>query len=785
MVDHNLISNNMSATNKELWFQDGIELPYFLCWRGKEHNLPVEACAPDGVPFISPIYAIPPVSDPKVWKPLHAFKNLSRKEFVCLICRAKKAGNGKESDWNACLHIRCYHIEEYPINMWLKEDFNKLETKWKSNLDSAKRAAAPTTGGRQITLQQLVSLTRPVKDQLKSWTEGVILGALPLTIERNKGTRHIIKSYNNGIVPRGLSYFGITKTINEEKNRVILEYQEELGVNQLQDIPLLDDDDDPYKLRRIFGFGHDIWSNRNGDSFTAATLTYIDKSAIFWELRRVRILFPHDMDHSAENNLIQCQSIAASVGISFNNFLAVVQDTTGNSINTFNPVDNVSQLLCCAHTNELICSHSVSGCPELNFGIDAIKKLLVRAKGSKSSKRRRILKSKCEEAFIPCITVYLPNTTRWGTNVPMVNCFQKLKPALDLFTDADIPSTREEQTQFTDLVAASEQNLELVQACVPLLTVIFQWTQTLTSANTPTSGLVLLQINRIKATLEHLLSLSVVPGVNVPLRNQIRAAHSSFKYQIDKYYNEDFTEFWIYTVAAFLDPRGFCAIEPAQWPDVFGFIKKMCKEDEIFSAYELNLRTRDGERRNVRARGNAPVLSAEDQAIALILGTSQQFSAVVPVTEETTKYIEAVRKEDCIKDPLKFWFKYQKEFPILSRVASQVLAQDATSGDQERINSRGGIYYTPHRNLLKPDIVKHMIMLNNYYNEKEPHSARAKLSETKTLEFIDNQSNCCRADRYNLTPDGVEYLNGLCDWIVEEESDYEDDSEEEDEEIAI
>ena len=77
-----------------------------------------------------------------------------------------------------------------------------------------------------------------------------------------------------------------------------------------------------------------------------------------------------------------------------------------------------------------------------------------------------------------------------------------------------------------------------------------------------------------------------------------------------------------------------------------------------------------------------------------------------------------------------------------------------------------------------------MIMLNNYYNEKEPHSARAKSSETKTLEFIDNQSDCCRTDRDKLTPDGVRYLNDLYDWIEEEEESDEEEDEEEDEEIA-
>lgn len=226
----------------------------------------------------------------------------------------------------------------------------------------------------------------------------------------------------------------------------------------------------------------------------------------------------------------------------------MTQDTTGNSINVFDSVPFVAQLPCAAHTNELIVFHGVDDNPILLDATNSIKKLMVRAKGNCSSKRRNLLVKKCEEASVKFRNIYLPGPTRWGGHVDMSFCFEALLPAFRLISDDDIPTSREDQTLFSSLLEDSLENHELVQACLPFLTLVLEWTQVATAANTPTSGLVLLMINRIYAALEHLMSLSTMEGVERPLRNQIRDAYNTFKYNVDKYYNTDFCDFWIYKV---------------------------------------------------------------------------------------------------------------------------------------------------------------------------------------------------------------------------------------------
>ena len=41
-----------------------------------------------------------------------------------------------------------------------------------------------------------------------------------------------------------------------------------LGQENVEEILILDNDNDPLKFRRVYRLGHDIWSNLNGQSFT-------------------------------------------------------------------------------------------------------------------------------------------------------------------------------------------------------------------------------------------------------------------------------------------------------------------------------------------------------------------------------------------------------------------------------------------------------------------------------------------------------------------------------------
>ena len=89
----------------------------------------------------------------------------------------------------------------------------------------------------------------------------------------------------------------------------------------------------------------------------------------------------------------------------------------------------------------------------------------------------------------------------------------------------------------------------------------------------------------------------------------------------------------------------------------------------------------------------------------------------------------------------------------------------------ERINSRGGIYYTPHRHRLAPETVKKMSFLYGCY-----------VRENGGLTM--RQRVACQIKRDEATDEFTEFLNGLCAWVFypsDDEAEDDDDEEDDDE----
>ena len=141
---------------------------------------------------------------------------------------------------------------------------------------------------------------------------------------------------------------------------------------------------------------------------------------------------------------------------------------------------------------------------------------------------------------------------------------------------------------------------------------------------------------------------------------------------------------------------------------------------------------------------------------------------------------------------MQFFADYKSQFPILAGVAAIVLAQDITTGDMERINSRGGIYYRPHRNRLKPETVQKIIFLYGcYVREDGGLTHRQQKARERASTFIQHQSISCQINPSKASEEFTDFLHGLCSWIylgddeddeVEHENGEDDDDEEEDQE---
>jgi hypothetical protein len=384
----------------------------------------------------------------------------------------------------------------------------------------------------------------------------------------------------------------------------------------------------------------------------------------------------------------------------------------------------------------------------------------------------------------------------------MADNFDDLHPALQRFKDEDCPASDSQRT-FTELFGDAMLSLPTVQAALPVLNLNFQWTQMFTVAHSPTIGLVLLAIDRMEAAVLHLHSLET-RCTDYQLRKDIAEFRKSYEKELDSYFGEDTTSFWIYTIASFLDPRTHMVIKPSQWnAEVKDFLHVLCLDNEKFSEAQLHARDSisisgggggaSGGSRKKAKTATAVVLSEEDQALAELGHSAQpQYSTVVPVEAEMFKFINYMKSImlnendiDTLPCPLTFYSKGNfggDNLPILSRIASIIFPRSTASGDVERTNSKAGKVLSPSRQSLKPATVSSIVFLKGVYSDQErrlTHREKvAKFFFQKFVAFMGRSCFIARRDREESEA-YFDSLDRLCEWISsEDDSDSEVDEEE-------
>ena len=85
------------------------------------------------------------------------------------------------------------------------------------------------------------------------------------------------------------------------------------------------------------------------------------------------------------------------------------------------------------------------------------------------------------------------------------------------------------------------------------------------------------------------------------------------------------------------------------------------------------------------------------------------------VKPKVTIYLFEPRVNNFEEDILKWWKINQIRFPILSKMARDFLAAQATSVPSERGFSRSGLTITCLRNSLHPETVRSVMCLNSWF----------------------------------------------------------------------
>jgi hypothetical protein len=75
------------------------------------------------------------------------------------------------------------------------------------------------------------------------------------------------------------------------------------------------------------------------------------------------------------------------------------------------------------------------------------------------------------------------------------------------------------------------------------------------------------------------------------------------------------------------------------------------------------------------------------------------------MVDEFTRYTESTPTTDNVDDIIDWWRLRQEEFPVLSRMAFDILSIPGTSAEIERVFSAAGRLLTDDRNKLVKDTI--------------------------------------------------------------------------------
>ena len=175
---------------------------------------------------------------------------------------------------------------------------------------------------------------------------------------------------------------------------------------------------------------------------------------------------------------------------------AATQDTTGNSISTFQSVDTTEIMPCCAHTSQLFIQHSSDEVPTVKDAFASMNTCATKIRGY--PKRVQNLFRCCREANVKELVPIKICTVRWNTRQQVAARTMRLMPAYRVLNAAEVFDKAEARNGWTDAFNFVESNLDVVSEILPLMTLIAQWTQILSSKKQVTISLVRLFIRSLR-----------------------------------------------------------------------------------------------------------------------------------------------------------------------------------------------------------------------------------------------------------------------------------------------
>lgn len=277
---------------------------------------------------------------------------------------------------------------------------------------------------------------------------------------------------------------------------------------------------------------------------------------------------------------------------------------------------------------------------------------------------------------------------------------------------------------------AANKSLPLLKEVLPVLTIIAQWVQILTVKLQTTVSLIRLACRRIFDALHDLKSKAesqrmLVTNSSVQnLSADMLSAHDSLWNQMTAYIGESYSDFDLFRVAEFLDPRVHKLVSALNYDAIKQTMENLCTMTEISKVYTVQL-------------AHDPT-TARVSFIESIRGSRSPATVASPSPFEIDLLSFLSDMENLSQsgvDTLAFWGKNAHRYPILGRIAGRVLCVSACSADAERLFSASGKVVSLLRTNLSPENVNMLTLLNTWLNSSE-NTTRAKKRAVQFRKFV-------------------------------------------------
>nr|XP_027120364.1 zinc finger BED domain-containing protein RICESLEEPER 2-like [Coffea arabica] len=393
---------------------------------------------------------------------------------------------------------------------------------------------------------------------------------------------------------------------------------------------------------------------------------------------------------------------------------------------------------CCAHILNLLVQDGLNQIVDV---IDVVREGIKYLKNSES-RLNEFAKIK-KQLQLPSRKLILDCPTRWNSTYLMLASALEFRDVFPRYGDID-PGFHYVPSEF--------EWMKVEEVC-KFLGIFYEITNIISGSDYPTANLFLVELYRIKELLnEKALDFS----------DHIRFMAESMTQKFDKYWGENNV---LMSLGAILDPRYKMVLVNHTFPVIYGEVAALRNIDEIrcilydlyneyvdahISSHSEEPPREAGKRKHSEISSKSTQRAAKKVGVNVLTG-KEKFQMIVseidkapPEKSDLDVYLEEGRyvcDANANLDVLGWWKGERWRFPILSRLASDILAIPVTTVASESTFSAGGRIIDDRRASMSVETVQMLLCGNdwirNLHGLKNKSREPLDVSESSTIEEID------------------------------------------------